>query len=85
MEKIERWSANYIASATSFITIDGTRLYTMIPQERGVTVIKQLIEASGLKQIDSLRKEIILRCNGILTHPENRNYIHFFVERTIFK
>ena len=34
-----------------------TDLYTMIPQEGGVTVIKNLIEACGLKQIDGVKKK----------------------------
>jgi hypothetical protein len=40
--------------------MDVTDLYTMIPQEGGVTAIKRLLEVSGLKQIDGVKKEIIL-------------------------
>jgi hypothetical protein len=40
--------------------MDVTDLYTMIPQEGGVTAIKNLIEAVGLEQIDGIKKEIIL-------------------------
>jgi hypothetical protein len=49
IKQVERWSAINLTSATSFITIDFTDLYTMIPQEGGVTVIKRLIETSGFK------------------------------------
>jgi hypothetical protein len=60
IKQVERWSAEYLTPATSFITMDVTDLYTMIPQEGGVTAIKRLIEASGLKLIDGIKKEIIL-------------------------
>ncbi len=40
--------------------MDVTDLYTMIPQEGGVTAIKRLLEVSGLKQIDGVKKEITL-------------------------
>ncbi|CAM4816277.1 unnamed protein product, partial [Rotaria magnacalcarata] len=60
IKQVERWSTKYLTPATSFITMDVTDLYTMIPQEGGVTTIKRLIEASGLKQIDGVKKEIIL-------------------------
>jgi hypothetical protein len=40
--------------------MDVTDLYTMIPQEGGATAIKRLLEVSGLKQIDGVKKEIIL-------------------------
>ncbi|CAF4279693.1 unnamed protein product [Adineta steineri] len=44
IKQVERWSARYLASATSFIIMDVTDLYTMIPQEGGVTAIKRLME-----------------------------------------
>ena len=40
--------------------MDVTDLYTMIPQEGGVRAIKRLIEVSGLKQMEGVKKEIIL-------------------------
>jgi hypothetical protein len=40
--------------------MDVTDLCTMIPQEGGVTAIKRLLETSGIKQIDSVKKDIIL-------------------------
>ncbi|CAF4764814.1 unnamed protein product [Rotaria sp. Silwood1] len=60
IKQVERWSATYLTPATSFITMDVTDLYTMIPQEGGVQAIKRLIEATGLRQIDGVKKEIIL-------------------------
>ena len=60
IKQVEKWSAKNLTQATSFITMDVTDLYTMIPQEGGITAIKRLIEASGLKQIDGVKKEIIL-------------------------
>jgi hypothetical protein len=60
IKQVERWSASHLTPATSFITMDITDLYTMIPQEEGVTAIKRLMEASNLKQIDGVKKEIIL-------------------------
>ena len=60
VSQVERWSAKYITSATSFITMDVTDLYTMIPQEGGVKAIKKLIEMCGLKTIDGVKKEIVL-------------------------
>ncbi|CAF2107506.1 unnamed protein product [Rotaria magnacalcarata] len=56
IKQVERWSTKYLTSVTSFITMDITDLYTMIPQEGGVTAIKRLIEASDLKQIDGVKK-----------------------------
>ncbi|CAF5091584.1 unnamed protein product, partial [Rotaria sp. Silwood1] len=60
IKQVERWSATYLTAATSFITMDVTDLYTMISQEGRVTALKRLIEASGLKQIDGVKKAIIL-------------------------
>ena len=60
IRQVERWSARYLTPATSFVTMDVTDLYTMIPQEGGVRAIKRLIEASGLKQMEGVKKEIIL-------------------------
>ncbi|CAF4493503.1 unnamed protein product [Rotaria socialis] len=60
VKQIEQWSARYLTSATSFITMDVTDLYTMIPQEGGVKAIRKLMEASNINQIDSVKKEIIL-------------------------
>jgi hypothetical protein len=74
IKQVERWSANYLTSATSFITMDVTDLYTMIPQEAGVTVIKRLLEASDLKQIDGVKKEIILALTRFVI---TNNYFYF--------
>jgi hypothetical protein len=74
IKQVERWSANYLTSATSFITMDVTDLYTMIPQEGGVTAIKRLLEASNLKQIDGVKKEIILALTRFVT---TNNYFYF--------
>ena len=60
IKQIEKWSSDYLTPHTTFITMDVTDLYTMIPQEGGVTAIKKLLEVSGLKQIDGVKKEIIL-------------------------
>ncbi len=45
---------------TSFITMDVTDWYTMILQEGSERAIKKLMEACDLKQIDGVKKEIIL-------------------------
>ncbi|CAF3833187.1 unnamed protein product [Rotaria sordida] len=49
IKQVESWSAKYLTPTTSFVTIDVTGLYTMIPQERGITAIKRLIEASNFE------------------------------------
>ncbi|CAF1510573.1 unnamed protein product, partial [Adineta steineri] len=59
IKQVERWSASNLTLATSFIVMDVTDLYTMIPQEGGVTAIKRLMETSNLKQINGVKKEII--------------------------
>ena len=41
IKEIERWSADFLTPATSFITMDVTDLYTMIPQEGGVTAMRR--------------------------------------------
>ena len=74
VKKIERWSANNLIMTTSFVTMDVTDLYTMIPQEGGVTAIKRLIEASGQKQIDGVKKEIIL---ALARFVITNNYFYF--------
>jgi hypothetical protein len=74
IKQVERWSATYLTPATSFITMDVTDLYTMIPQEGGVTAIKRLIEASGLKQIDGIKKEI---CLALTRFVITNNYFYF--------
>ena len=74
LKQVETWSARYLLPATSFITIDVTDLYTMIPQEGGVTAIKRLIETSGLKQIDGVKKEIIL---ALARFVMTNNYFYF--------
>jgi hypothetical protein len=58
--------------------MDVTNLYTMIPQEGGVTAIKRLIEATGLKQI---RDEAM---GSPLTLTIANAYM-YFVERPISK
>ncbi|CAF1027582.1 unnamed protein product [Adineta steineri] len=60
IKQVERWSVTNLTSATLFITMDVTDLYTMIPQEEGVTAIKRLMETSNLKQINVVTKDIIL-------------------------
>ena len=74
LKQVETWSARYLLPATSFITMDVTDLYTMIPQEGGVTAIKRLIETSGLKQIDGVKKEIIL---ALARFVMTNNYFYF--------
>ncbi|CAF1206831.1 unnamed protein product [Adineta ricciae] len=74
LKEIERWSANNLTMTTSFVTMDVTDLYTMIPQEGGVTAIKRLIEASGQKQIDGVKKEIILALTRFVM---TNNYFYF--------
>ncbi|CAF1073495.1 unnamed protein product [Rotaria sp. Silwood1] len=80
IKQVERWSATYLSPATSFITMDVTDLYTMFPEEGGVTVIKRLIETSGLKQIDGVKKEIILALTrSVITN----NY--FYLDGSYYK
>ncbi|CAF0803632.1 unnamed protein product [Adineta steineri] len=54
--------------------MDVTDLYTMIPQEGGVTAIKRLMETSNLKQIDGVKKEIILALTRFVM---TNNYFYF--------
>ncbi|CAF1563927.1 unnamed protein product [Adineta ricciae] len=74
IKKVERWSARNLIITTSFVTMDVTDLYTMIPQEGGVTAIKRLIEASGHKRIDGVKKEIILALTRFVM---TNNYFYF--------
>ncbi|CAF1109758.1 unnamed protein product [Adineta ricciae] len=74
LKKIERWSANNLIMTTSLVTMNVTDLYTMIPQEGGVTAIKRLIEASGQKQIDGVKKEIIPALTRFVI---TNNYFYF--------
>ena len=80
LKQVERWSAEYLTPATSFITMDVTDLYTMIPQEGGVTAIKRLIDACGLKQIDGVKKEIILALTRFVI---TNNY--FYLDGSYYK
>jgi hypothetical protein len=80
IKNVERWSTEYLTPATSFITMDVTDLYTMIPQEGGVTAIKKLIETSNLKQIDGVKKEIILTLTRFVI---NNNY--FYLDGAYYK
>ncbi|CAF4168919.1 unnamed protein product [Adineta steineri] len=74
IKQVERWSARYLTSATSFIIMDVTDLYTMIPEEGGVTAIKRLMETSNLKQIDGVKREIIL---ALARFVMTNNYFYF--------
>ena len=80
LKQVERWSTQYLTSTTSFITMDVTDLYTMIPQEGGVTAIKKLIEACGVKQIDGVTKEIILSLTRFVM---TNNY--FYLDGTYYR
>jgi hypothetical protein len=80
IKQVEKWSARYLTPATSFITMDVTDLYTMIPQEGGVTAIKKLIETCGLKQIDGVKKEIILALTRFVI---TNNY--FYLDGSYYK
>lgn len=80
LKQVKRWSTQYLTSTTSFITMDVTDLYTMIPQEGEVTAIKKLIEACGLKQIDGVKKEIILSLTRFVM---TNNY--FYLDGTYYK
>ena len=53
---------------------------TMIPQEGGVTAIKRLMEISNLKQIDGVKKEIIL----VLTRFVMTNN-YFYLDGSYYK
>ena len=48
-------------------------LYPMIPQEGGVMVIKRLMEAYGLKEIDGVKKGIII---ALARFVMTDNYFH---------
>ncbi|CAF1449750.1 unnamed protein product [Adineta ricciae] len=74
IKSVERCSENYLTSSTTFISMDVTDLYTMIPQEGAVIAIKRLLEEHNLKQIDGIKKEIILALTRfVLTN----NYFYF--------
>ncbi|CAF1544374.1 unnamed protein product [Adineta ricciae] len=74
IKSVERWSENYLTSSTTFISMDVTDLYTMIPQEGGVVAIKRLLEEHNLKQIDGIKKEIILALTRFVI---TNNYFYF--------
>ncbi|CAF5009794.1 unnamed protein product, partial [Rotaria sp. Silwood1] len=80
IQQVEKWSATYLTPATLFVTMDVTDLYTMIPQEGGVTAIKKLMEASSLKQIDGVKKEIILALTRFVI---TNNY--FYLDGSYYK
>ncbi|CAF1571856.1 unnamed protein product, partial [Adineta steineri] len=80
IKQVERWSASNLTLATSFITMDVTDLYTMIPQEGGVTAIKRLMETSNLKQIDGVKKEITLALTRFVM---TNNY--FYLDGSYYK
>ena len=65
IKQVENWSTQHLTSTTTFITMDVTDLYTMIPQEGGVTTIKRLMKACGLEEIDGVKKGIILALDPI--------------------
>jgi hypothetical protein len=77
---VERWSSSYLTSTTSFVTMDVSDLYTMIPQEGGIKAIKWLIEESDLKQIDEVKKEIIL---ALARFVMDNNY--FYLDGSYYK
>ncbi|CAF1476775.1 unnamed protein product, partial [Rotaria sordida] len=83
IQQVERWSATYLTRATSFVTMDVTDLYTMIPQEGGVTAIKKLMEASGLKQIDGVKKEI--QGNGFFHSNPGQAILQWYIPLHHFK
>lgn len=80
VKQIEKWSQDHLTSTTSFVTMDVTDLYTMIPQEGGVTAIKKLLEAYNLKQIDGVKRGIILALTRFVI---TNNY--FFFDGTYYK
>ncbi|CAF3024274.1 unnamed protein product [Rotaria sp. Silwood2] len=80
IQQVERWSATCLTPATSFVTMDVTDLYTMIPQEGGVAAIKKLMEAFGLRQIDGFKKEIIL---ALTRFAITNNY--FYLDGSYYK
>lgn len=80
IKQVEKWSAVNLTPTTSFITMDVNDLYTMIPQEGGIKAIKKLIEASGLKQIDGVKKEIIL---ALARFVMTNNY--FYLDGSYYK
>jgi hypothetical protein len=82
IKQVERWSVECLTPTTSFITMDVTDLYTMIPQEGGITAIKRLIEASSLKKIDGVKKEIILAI-ARLVMTNNYFYLNGFYYKQI--
>ena len=80
IRQVEDWSTQYLTSTTTFITMDVTDLYTMIPQEGGVKAIKRLMELCGLKQIDGVKKEIILALTRFVM---TNNY--FYLDGSYYK
>ena len=80
VKQVEGWSARHLTLATTFITMDVTDLYTMIPQEGGITAIKKLMEAAGLKQIDGVKKGIIL---ALARFVMTNNY--FYLDGSYYK
>lgn len=70
----ENWSTEHLTPSSTFITMDVTDLYTMIPQEGGVMAIKRLMEACGLKEIDGVKKGIIL---ALARFVMTNNYFHY--------
>ncbi|CAF1530660.1 unnamed protein product [Adineta steineri] len=61
LQKLEEWSTNNLKQETLLCTIDVVDLYTMIPQVGGVLSLKKMLDHLNLKQINSLKTEVIIR------------------------
>ena len=48
IKEIEKWSRDHMKNNTVFMPMDVTDLYTMIPQEGGIRVLKHLMERAEL-------------------------------------
>jgi hypothetical protein len=60
VKHLQKWSHINMKQDTLLFTIDVTDLYTMIPQIEGVLSLKKMLHHLNLKQIKTLKVEVII-------------------------
>ena len=81
LRQVEQYAHNgYLQSTTLFCTFDITNLYTMLPQDESLKILKEFLEEHHLEKIDGISIKVILQLAEIVLKETA-----FFYENKYYK
>jgi hypothetical protein len=82
VKHLQKWSHINIKQETLLSTIDVTDLYRIIPQIEGILSLKKMLDHLNLKQIKSLKVEVIMASGRFVPLIPNIHFLHGCSELT---